>query len=80
MDHDELPENVAIFPGSASDDFDPSVILRAALRTKLTSCVVLGWDENGELFVSCSDAHLPDVNWLLDQGKAFILSQPVEEE
>lgn len=50
MAADELGDNVAMFPGISPNKYDPEVMLKGALRVKLTEVIVIGWDEDGELF------------------------------
>jgi hypothetical protein len=72
-DPDELPENVAIFPGETPNNFEPKVILGGAMRNNLESCLVLGWDAEGAIFISSSMSSYADCLWLIEQAKRTIL-------
>jgi hypothetical protein len=76
---DDLPDNVSIFPGVTPNDFEPAVILRSALRGKLESCMIIGWDENGDLFFSSSKASGPDCLWLIEHAKRQLLEAGLED-
>lgn len=74
-----LADNVRIFPGQTEEPFDATMLLEAAAREKLTDVVILGWDENGELFFSASAADGPEILWLIEKAKLLILAGPPDE-
>lgn len=45
-----LGENVAFFPGPTAQPYAPDLLLRGALNAKLSEVIILGWDDEGELF------------------------------
>ena len=48
-------------------------ILRKASEAGLESVVVIGWDEDGDLYFASSVASGPEVVWLLEKTKANLL-------
>jgi hypothetical protein len=48
-------------------------VLRKAREAGLESVVVIGWDEDGDLYFASSLASGPEVVWLLEKTKANLL-------
>jgi hypothetical protein len=48
-------------------------VLAGARAAGLTDVVVIGYDENGDIYAGASHG-ASDTNWLIDQGKAWILA------
>lgn len=57
----------------AGRDTTPALILPKAISADLEHCVVIGWDQDGELFFSSSYAAGPEVLWLLEVAKKRLL-------
>lgn len=53
-------------------DLPPDRILEAA-KGKLASCMVIGWDEAGDLFFASSYADGGDALWLLAKAQKELL-------
>lgn len=77
---EKLDEKVKIFSGVTRESFDPDIVLQGARRAELTSVLVLGWQEDGELFFSASDADGPEALWLLEMAKHRLLVAGSAEE
>lgn len=74
-----LGENVAFFPGPTAQPYAPDLLLRGALNAKLSEVIILGWDEDGELFFSGSSTSKPEILWLLESARmALFLHEPDE--
>lgn len=65
-------DNVIEFSGMTKLPIPVSKVLREAQKTKLTDVIVMGWDENGDLYVASSACSAPEILWLIDRGKNFI--------
>lgn len=68
-----LDENVVMFPGVTSQDYDPIVMLEAAMRTELADVVIIGWDTDGDFFFSSSKSEGPEVLWMLELAKSKLM-------
>jgi hypothetical protein len=49
-------------------------ILSAALEADLETSVVIGWDQDGNMYFASSSGYGPDVLWLLEKAKASLLA------
>jgi hypothetical protein len=65
--------NVEILEGVTAHDIPPDRVLVAALAAGLTGVMVIGWDENGELYAASSIAGGPEALWLLEMAKKDLL-------
>ena len=65
--------NVEEFPGATRHPTPVARVMAMAAGAKLTSAVVIGWDENGELYFRSSESNGAEVGWLLDQAKLALL-------
>lgn len=65
--------NVEEFPGATRHPTPVARVMAMAAGAKLTSAVVIGWDENGELYFRSSESNGAEVGWLLDQAKLDLL-------
>ena len=65
--------NLLVFPGETKADFDPVVMLETAKTAGLEKVAIVGWDSEGELFLSSSFGTYPDLLWLLKQAEKFLL-------
>lgn len=61
------------FPGSTTLNIDPRQVLEGALKANLKEAIVIGTDENGYFYLASSEGRAPDINWLLDQAKEYLL-------
>jgi hypothetical protein len=68
-----MSENVTDFPGPTRHPTPVARVMALAAGAKLTSAVVIGWDENGELYFRSSESSGAEVGWLLDQAKLALL-------
>ena len=53
-------------------DISPETVLEAALD-KLQDAVVIGYDKEGEFYFASSKASGPEVLWLLELAKTFLI-------
>jgi len=53
-------------------------VLAAARRKKLTDVLIIGYDENGELYTGVNQPDGPEVLWLLELAKAKLLHRSVQ--
>lgn len=67
-------DNVVALPVVTTLDTPPSRVLEAAKAKDLTDCVVVGWDQNGDLYFASSVADGGDVLWLFEHAKKQLLS------
>ena len=49
-------------------------VLAMAAGSKLQTAIVIGWDDNGDLYFDSSEPDGAEVNWLLDQAKKDLLA------
>lgn len=68
-----MSDNVVPFSGQTTLDIQPSEVLEAALLTDLSSAVVLGHQENGELFIASSKGSAGEILWLIEKCKLALL-------
>lgn len=68
-----VDSNLRLFPGATSYDHDPNVILEMAKRGNLDEVLIIGFDQDGQLFVSASRNDLPALLWLLEKAKKMLL-------
>lgn len=73
-----MTAEVVTFPGETTIDLPPERVLSAALESELSSVAVIGYKEDGELYLASSNAHAPDVVMMLELCKAMILRDCVE--
>ena len=66
-------DNVVDFPGVTRLDVDPEKILNGAAN-QLETCVIIGYDKDGEFWFSSSVADGGDVLWLLKLAEQALLS------
>jgi len=68
-----MTHNVLEFTGVTVLDTPPSKVLEHASNANLQDVVVVGWDENGNLYFNSSSSDGAEVNWLLDSAKQELL-------
>ena len=49
-------------------------VLKGALEAKLSNVIVIGTVEDGELYLASSEGDAPEILWLLENAKNFILN------
>ena len=69
----KLAPNVSVLPVVTSLDVPTERVLNAALQTKLKSAVIIGVDENGELYFCSSMADGGEVLWWMEKAKLVLL-------
>ncbi len=65
--------NVEEFPGATRHPTPVARVLAMAAGAKLENCVVVGWDNDGQLYFRSSESNGAEVGWLLDQAKLALL-------
>ena len=65
--------NVVEFDGITTLDIPPTLILAKAAGAKLKTCVVVGFDEDGQLYFASSVADGGDVLWMFELAKKRLL-------
>ena len=58
---------IAILPGTGKRD--PDAVLELAREAGLTSVLVVGWGDDGNLFMCSSAAKYREMDWLLANAK-----------
>jgi hypothetical protein len=66
-------DTVTEFPGVTKHATPVARVMALAAGAKLTSAVVIGWDQDGDLYFRSSESRGPDVLWLLEQAKRELL-------
>lgn len=66
-------DNVVEFDGITTLDIPPTRILARAAGAKLEQCVVVGWDEDSNLYFASSTADAAEVVWLFEVAKKKLL-------
>lgn len=64
---------VVELPTTTYLDIPVERVIRGAAAAKLQSVVVMGWDENGEIYAASSIADGGRVLWLMEKFKAELL-------
>lgn len=62
-------ENVLFFPGETKEGFSPEMVLRGAMKADLAQTVIVGWDQDDNLFFSSSTQDAPEILWLLEKAR-----------
>ena len=57
-----------------STNFNPEQALSSALQEKLTDVIVLGYYEDGSLFIRSSRLTVAEANFMIDKAKAYTLA------
>jgi hypothetical protein len=66
-------DNVVIFPGT--EEFQPAEVGKVLDDARdLDAVMVIGWQPNGDLRVTASEADIPDLLFLLEIAKQHLLS------
>lgn len=71
---EDLGANVLVLPVSTSHDLPVNRVLQQAHDADLETCIVIGFDKNGEEYFESSIADGAEVNWCLDRAKLKLLS------
>lgn len=73
-------DNVVSFPGRKGEpeitykDIPAETILKAALEVPFQQCMVIGWTEEGTLYMAATTGYNPDNMALLDVVKQELLN------
>lgn len=65
--------DVVNLPCITTLDLTPERVLAAAQDAKLTGCIVMGFDDEGEVYFASTYADGGDVMWLMEWGKRELL-------
>ena len=65
----ELVTNVVTLPVITTLDLDAERVLEGAINSTLQSCIVLGYDADGEFYFASTMADGGDALWLLEMAK-----------
>lgn len=80
---EDLGPNVTVLQVATSHDLPVERILQGAHEADLETCIIVGYDKNGEEYFSSNVADGAEVNWCLDRAKLKLLnmvkSDPVGE-
>lgn len=66
-------DNVVEFPGTTTNDITPEKVLTKAAENNLSSCVVVGWTANDELYLSSSSGEAKEIFLLFELARAELL-------
>lgn len=66
------------FTGVTRLDIEPNKVLESAVD-ELESCVVIGYDKDGDEYFASSIGNDAEVLWLLERFKAFLIADEAEE-
>lgn len=66
--------NVTVLPVVTSLDIPVDRVIRGAEKANLTTCVVIGYDQDGELYFASSVADGGDVLWLMELAKKALMN------
>ena len=55
-------------------DIPPERVLDAAKEAKLDDVLVIGRTNDGELYMACSTGDGPEILWLIENAKGYILN------
>jgi len=80
MSDDAKPDNVIPFPGVTRHDIPAKLILQAAIKANVSSCIIMGELEDGEPYLASSIGSLPEINWLIDGAKDMVREMAIEDE
>lgn len=76
--------NIIQFPGSEPLDdaeLDPKEMMGVIQEEiSMTEAMVVGWTEDGNLFMATSHGKAPDMVFLLELAKSVLLKRCVEDE
>lgn len=70
------PDNIVIWRGVTKHDLPPDRVLENA-KEKLKSVVIMGWDQDGNIYFASSLADGADVMWLMEWAKKKLLEVEV---
>ena len=69
----KLVEKVTILPVITTLDMDADRVLNAALDSKMKGCIVIGENEDGELYFASSWADGDAALWWMEKAKLALL-------
>lgn len=73
-----MTDNLRIFPGETTLNFEPNVILDGAKRANLSEVVIVGMDQDGAFYFASNIAAGPGVLWLLELAKTRLIAMGSE--
>lgn len=68
-----MTDNIEEFPGTTLLDIEPSTILSAALKADLSTSIVIGINENEELYFASSTGNMANILYYLELAKKELL-------
>ena len=71
-------ENIVQFPGETTQDLDPNEILKNTIDENLDRVMVLGWNEDGGLWLSSSFSKVSEMVLLIELCKKVIVESAIE--
>lgn len=69
----ELVTNVVTLPVITTLDLDAERVLEGAINSTLQSCIVLGYDADGEFYFASTMADGGEVLWLLEMARLKLM-------
>jgi len=66
-------DNVEVLPVATTLPIPPERILKGALNVDFQEAVVLGWREDGSMYLAFSNPSLGDLIYILEAAKAELL-------
>lgn len=70
----EKEDNVVEFSGETRHEIPADKVLTAALG-KLSTALVIGWDEEGGYYFASTTGHGGEIVWLLEVTKKALMSE-----
>lgn len=59
-------------------DLPPEKVLRSAIENVPETVVVIGYDEDGDIYFASTTSDLPEVLWLIERGKQRLMEMAEE--
>lgn len=69
----KLVEKVSILPVITGLDIPTDRVLQGAIKSNLQGCVVMGYNEDGDLYFASSYGDCGDVLWLIEKAKQSLM-------
>jgi hypothetical protein len=67
--------NIILFHGDTTLDIPCERVLQGAQEAKLKTVLVIGWDENDEMYAACSSGDNRETMWLLKKFEKELLGE-----
>lgn len=68
-----MTAEILTFDGPTSLDISDERVLNAAIDQKITGVVVVGYDANGDVYMSSSKGSMAEILWMLETAKKILL-------